>query len=74
MSETEKVYYSYKNKSDVYYLTAEEESKLAQIKYEFIQTLTKEQLEQFSKLEMSYSYYKEALIKEIINYSISFHD
>lgn len=74
MSETEKIYYSYKNKSDVYYLTANEETKLSSLKYDFIKTLTSEQLEIFSKLEMNYNSYKEALIKEIINYSISFHD
>lgn len=74
MSDTEKIYYLYKNKSDIYYLTDEEETKLTKIKYDFIKTLTNEQLKLFSKLEISYNSYKEALTKEIINYSINFRD
>lgn len=74
MSKTEKIYYAYKNKSEIYYLTAEEENKLMALKYEFLKTLSSEQLKKFLGLEISYNSYKEALIKEIINYSISFNE
>lgn len=74
MLDTEKIYYSYKNKTDIYYLTDEEEQKLLNAKYALTKTLSDEQLALFSKLEMTYSSYKEAIIKEIINYSISFRD
>lgn len=70
----ESIYYSYKNKSDIYYLTASAEESLMESKNKFIQTLTSEQINLFSKLEKLFSNYKEALIKEIIHYSITYHD
>lgn len=74
MSKTEKIYYAYKNKSEIYYLTAEEENKLMALKCEFLKTLSSEQIKKFLKLEIGYNSYKEALTKEIINYSISFNE
>lgn len=74
MAKTEEIYYSYKNKSEIYYLTESETIKLFELKCEFIKTLTSEQLQSFSKLEQSFFNYKEALIKEIINYTISFNE
>lgn len=74
MSKTENIYFSYKNKNEVYYLTKEEELKLINQKYDFIKTLSSEQIKLFAKLEIGFTGYKDALIKEIINYSINFHE
>lgn len=74
MLKTEEIYYSYKNKNEVYYLTDTEELKVLKSKNEFIKTLSQDQIEKFSRLEIDFFAYKVALIKEIINYSISFCD
>ena len=71
---SESIYYSYKNKSNIYYLTACEEEKLTDKKNVLIQSLTKEQLKFFSELEKQYYRYKDSLIKEIIDYTISFNE
>ena len=70
----ESIYYSYKNKSNIYYLTASEEEKLIDKKNMLIQSLSNEQLKLFSELEKQYYRYKDSLIKEIIDYTISFNE
>ena len=70
----ESIYYAYKNKSAIYYLTASEEEKLIEKKNLFVQTLTLEQLKSFSELELLYSSYKDSLIKEVISYTICFDE
>ena len=71
---SEKLYYAYKNKSDVYYLTKSEEMKLLEHKNKFIKTLNDKQLKAFSELEKCYETLKDALIKEIISFAVNYED
>ena len=74
MSKTESIYYSYKNKSSVYYLTKSEEDALLLKKAEFIKTLSDEQSKKFVELEKCFDRYKDSLIKEIISYTVNYSD
>lgn len=74
MSKSEEIYYSYKNKDGVYYLTKNEENNLLFAKNKFIKSLSEEQIQDFINLEKIFEAYKESLIKEIINYSVNYFD
>ena len=70
----ESIYYSYKNKDSKYYLTGNEEEKLFLARNKLIQNLSEEQLTLFAQLESQYDRYKDALIKEIIQYTITYNE
>lgn len=74
MTNVEKIYHSYKNKTCVYYLTANEENKLNSLKANFFKALSPAQQNEFNELEKCFNFYKELLAKEIIDYTINYRD